>query len=482
MRATGDRRAYAIQGASGSGKSSLLKAGILPRLRRERGWLGLRTFRPGTDPLFNFADALARSLGLVGPQPAPGAIRDRLLAAWKHGENLRDCLDAIVAPLREGSDRDSATVLIAMDQAEELVRWQGESADALGAYLRTALVGEERESALNYLVAITVRSDLFHDLQQSPRFEGIRIRTTDARTLAAFRFGTAIEEPAARYGVEIEPGLVEQMVTDASGADALPLLAFTLQRLWRQYAPGGRLRKADYDSLGKLSGIIADAAERALRGIDSATAQPLLDEKLSGARERSGARVFVPAFAQLNDRGAAIRRVASLSGFDDDEIALIESFAKWRLVVVSGDTAEVAHEAMFREWPRFHGWLEPERVRLGALRGLESAAANWDTKGRKPEDLLHRGKRLSEARALALNREYRLELDRNPEARPYLDACRSAERRGRATAAAIAVGAIVVLALGYASLEFARTREQSIGASEIAREQAAANVLHDRHW
>ena len=80
------RQPYAILGASGSGKSSLLKAGVLPRLRRERGWLVLRTFRPGADPLFNFAEAIAQSFADHGEKRAPGTIRDSLRTTWDRVE------------------------------------------------------------------------------------------------------------------------------------------------------------------------------------------------------------------------------------------------------------------------------------------------------------------------------------------------------------------------------------------------------------
>ena len=83
MRAEGDLRPFVILGASGAGKSSLLKAGVIPRLRRERpAWLPLHAFRPGADPLLNFADAIARSLADFGQVEASGVIRDRLLQAW----------------------------------------------------------------------------------------------------------------------------------------------------------------------------------------------------------------------------------------------------------------------------------------------------------------------------------------------------------------------------------------------------------------
>ena len=87
MRAAAERRPFVILGASGAGKSSLLKAGIIPRLRREApAWLPLRAFRPGADPLLNFAEALARSLADFGKVEAHGVIRDRLFGAWSNAE------------------------------------------------------------------------------------------------------------------------------------------------------------------------------------------------------------------------------------------------------------------------------------------------------------------------------------------------------------------------------------------------------------
>ncbi len=111
IRASGDRRAYVIVGASGSGKSSLMKAGVLPRIRRERSWFSLRVFRPGTDPLFNFADAIARSGGAPGGQMAPGAIRDTLNAAWRKQGDLRAVLELFDRSAQGGGEprgRDNA--------------------------------------------------------------------------------------------------------------------------------------------------------------------------------------------------------------------------------------------------------------------------------------------------------------------------------------------------------------------------------------
>lgn len=446
IRATGDRRAYVILGASGSGKSSLMKAGVLPRIRRERAWLALRVFRPGSDPILNFADAISQSAEAVGVTLSPGTLRDKLVGAWKSGGNLRGVLDSTFEPIKSASGNTSATVLIGIDQGEELARSPGESAGTLGAYLRAALGDRGDHEAGAYGVIFTLRSDSFREFETAKAFEGLQTRAQNIRALPIHRFASTIEQPAARYGVEIEPQLVDTLMDDATGHDALPLLAFTLQRLWRQYEKERVIRKLHYDSMGKISGVIEDAAERALRRIAPSASNTPLRGRISSAQDREAAHVFVPALAQLNERGSAVRRAAPLSSFDDDAKALLEGFAEWRLVVTSDETVEVAHEAMFREWPRSIEWLAQEKGRLEALQSLETAAAGWYSRGQEPDDLLHRGKRLAEARALDQLSDYRLQLDRNTEARSYLTACIAAQR-GRRLASFARGGGIAVAVL-----------------------------------
>src|SRR5712692_1235751 len=141
MRATRDLRPFVILGASGAGKSSLLKAGVIPRLRRERpAWVPLRVFRPGSDPLLNFADALVRTLADFGKIEAPGAIRERLFDAWSKAERnenseltdegkktLEGVLEAEGERLRTATGSAKATILISVDQAEEIARFVGKS-------------------------------------------------------------------------------------------------------------------------------------------------------------------------------------------------------------------------------------------------------------------------------------------------------------------------------------------------------------------
>jgi hypothetical protein len=456
MRANGEAHAYAMLGASGSGKSSLMKAGVLPRLRRERGWFVMRAFRPGADPLFELAKAITRTGADHGVELVPGAVRDDLRRAWREQADLLAALMRPLAPIMARADREVASVVIAVDQAEELARTggdRGEGADAVAAYLTAAMSAPKAKGDPSpFLVAMTVRSDSFAELQAHPRLQGLTMRCADIRPLPFSRLASAIEQPAARYGVLIEPALVEALADDASGRASLPLLAFALNRLWAQYHAAHRIVPENYESIGKLSGLIDDAAERALRGIEPTGEPEPIGERAPAELERRAAHLFVPALASVNDAGAPVRRVARLDKLGEPERAILGHFDRWRLVVVDGDHAEVAHEAMFREWPRFREWLEPEKARLETLRGVEAAAAVWRARGAKPEDLVHRGKRLREARALDQVDDYRAQLDGDPHARDYLAAAEASERRQRVrTAVASAALAIVVGALSLAA-------------------------------
>ena len=314
-------------GASGAGKSSLLKAGIIPRLRREApAWLPLRAFRPGADPLLNFAEALSRTLADFGKREAHGQIRDRLLQVWSKAERdkgeltvaglaaLENTLDAEGKKLRDAADRPTASVLISVDQAEEMARAEGDSGEALADYLRVAL------SATNspWQLAFTTRTDSFPELQRHHRFQNLEARGYDLRAIPVFHFVSVVEDPAKRYGVQVDPELIHALMEDAPKEDALPLLAFALQRLWRQYAVSGSLTKDNYDKVGGLKGLIEDAAERALRGLEPEQDVPLPQKEPPKRLLDLGRATFVPAMVQINEQGATIRRVPAWNAFSED--------------------------------------------------------------------------------------------------------------------------------------------------------------------
>jgi formylglycine-generating enzyme required for sulfatase activity len=462
MRAINDSRPLVIQGASGSGKSSLLKAGIIPRLRRESpAWLPLRAFRPGADPLLNFAEALSRTAMDFGQSEAIGLIRDRLRMAWQVAErrngqlsdvglaSISKALETEGASIRAAANREGATILICVDQAEEMVRGQGESESAVLDYLAATRSIQQPP----WQIVLSIRTDSFPELQKHPRFQLIEARGYDLRSIPVFRFDSVVEEPARRYGAVVDAQLVDALMEDAPKQDALPLLAFALERLWRQYGSTGRLAEAHYQNVGGLRGLIEDAAERALRGLEPGQDVPL-SSRVPSARLIDVARsTFVPALIQINEQGAPVRRVARWIAFNDEQRDLMDRFDRWRLVVrrskedPDGGTIEVAHEALFREWARLEEWLRPERARLETLRTLQVDASIWVRKRFDAAYLNHREKRLKEARELITNPAFSGQIG-DVESN-YLEECVAAEsvRRGKARRV-LASYAVLVVCLG----------------------------------
>jgi hypothetical protein len=218
MRAVRDLRPLVILGASGAGKSSLLKAGIIPRLRREApAWLPLRAFRPGTDPLLNFAEVLVPCRLRQGRGPwrhsRPPA---RCLGQGRACERRTDAaglaaleaaLEAVGRKLRDAAGRSAASILISVDQAEEMARADGDSGEALADYLRVALAA----GASSWQLAFTIRTDSFPELQSHRRFQDLKARGYDLRAIPVFRFDSVVEEPAKRYGVEVDHALVDAL-------------------------------------------------------------------------------------------------------------------------------------------------------------------------------------------------------------------------------------------------------------------------------
>jgi hypothetical protein len=199
MRAEGDLRPFVILGASGAGKSPLLKAGIIPRLRREvPAWLPLRAFRPGTDPVLSFAGALSRTFRDFGKQEAHGVLRDRLFDAWGKAEReggeltdagkttLRAALENEGRRLREATGCNTATILISIDQSEEIARAEGKSGECLSDYLRVAL------GTSGWHLVLTTRSDSFPEMQSHRVFRGLEARGYDLRTMPVFRFDSVV--------------------------------------------------------------------------------------------------------------------------------------------------------------------------------------------------------------------------------------------------------------------------------------------------
>ena len=183
--------------------------------------------------------------------------------------------------------------------------------------------------------------------------------------------------------LDIEDALVDALLADieAGGAkDALPLLAFTLERLYGEYHSGGSLKLAHYDALGRVKGSIEAAVERALQAADADPAIP----RDRAARLTLLRRGFIPWLAGIDpDTGAPRRRVARLSEIPAEARPLIQHLVEQRLLAtdVNKDTGEAtiepAHEALLRQWGLLDGWLTEDAALLAVLEGVKRASRDW---------------------------------------------------------------------------------------------------------
>ena len=480
MRDGAAKRMLVIQGASGAGKSSFLKAGIMARLKRdEENFVALPVIRPERAALSG-GNGLAASLGcsvdrLQRPEDLVslfGEIRAPVIARLKRfAESARETYLA-----------KEPTLVVPIDQAEELFNSENTEAPRFLELLADALLKDD-----NAIAVVTIRTDAFAKMQEEPRLSTLPRLPFDLPALPPSGFKEVIEGPArlSRPPITIEPALVEQLLKDLAAEDALPLLAFALQRLWRLYSATGALLREHYQAIGKLHGIIEDAAERAMLLLSPASEAASLG-RVSQERDEAVARLFIPSLAQLNDRGGVVRRICPLSSFNPEQRAQLDHFAQWRLIVTSENSVEVAHEAIFREWSRFGEWVVRERNRLDTLRSLEAAALNWAQKSRTRVDLVHRGKRLAEAKALRRLDDYRALISANPDCSAYLDACQKLQNRNRlvtaGAAASIALVAAFVISIPAILRQMAHAealRRHSEAVSKAQHYVATSRVLSD---
>ena len=455
MRRYGGERLLVVVGASGTGKSSLVRAGVLARIARMPDWRVLAAMRPLRQP----DEALARLLPPHRPAPEqPAALGAALAAAF-------------------AAEPGRPAVLLVVDQLEELVTTSApEAAVRFVQALRAALAPEAGEL---YCVA-TLRADYVGSLQAHPAWGALPFRQLLLAPMNASHFAEIIRGPARIAGLELEDGLVEALAHDTGSPDALPLLAFTLNRLWRDFGDDGHITLDEYRArFGGLEGAIRHEAEAVLRALAPAPAA------LAALRH---------AFRQLvrvEPEGGYLRRTARWQALPVAAHPLLEAFVVARLLVSGreeGDggarTLEVAHEALFRAWDQLRRWLDEDRVFLLWRQHALAAAEAWK---RAPEDagLLLRGGPLAEAR--------RWQTERGDELGEVLQACIdagvAAEQRARMRRLGARAGlgmlvlAAAVLGAGFweQQREAARQRVDSYWSGALAARDAGDDALRAAH-
>jgi tetratricopeptide (TPR) repeat protein len=386
-RAQGGARFLLVIGASGAGKSSLLKAGVLPQLARRRSqWLLLPVMRPEKAPLEAFSKALAQHLGQENDWRA---LHDDL-----SGTDAVSRIEQIIKDLRAGEGR-AATVLLPIDQFEELftVAEPGERA-ALLSLLATIL---DPARGLPLMVIATGRADVLQGLLETSALAPL-MDTTPLLPMPLERVPQLVEGPAAVTSLVVEPGLAERIMRDVESPEALPLLAYTLHLL-HQRSPDKRLTLDSYRALG--DGDLNPVQNAVRLGADEAIARLRpTEQEMAALRD-----AFIPHLVRLRlDDKRHVRQPAPLAALPRQAERLIRALIEARLLASRTSeqglpVVEVVHEALFSAWPTLKGWLDDEQDFLADIERLKGAHETWTQAAdqQKPQALLQ-GLLLSRAR------------------------------------------------------------------------------------
>jgi WD40 repeat protein len=414
MRLAGVNSLFVVLGPSGTGKSSFLRAGLLPRLRREdRRFALLDIVRPERNAVTGesgLAAAICNSRKVFGlQQPSLGEVkalcdaRDVGAVAALLTEVRATAAERLLERGDGAGDVTSApTLVLPLDQAEEL--FSADAGDAADAFL-TLLAGVTEllnDGEIGLIVTATIRTDRFEVMQTHPQLAGIgAVLFDELKPMPPTQFKEVIVGPAERStdagrSLRIAPDLVDRLLLDAGqGADTLPMLALTLSRLYTDYGATGELELSHYESLGGMRRVVQTEIDEVL---SSDPAQRI-------AQLNSLRAAFIPWLATINpDNDQPMRRVARWSDLPPESRTLIDALIGKRLMVKDtrgGQTVvEVALESLLRQWDELAGWLRDERKDLKDADDLERSTAAWLANSRSPEWLLA-GTRLAEATALA---------------------------------------------------------------------------------
>jgi energy-coupling factor transporter ATP-binding protein EcfA2 len=396
----------AVVGPSGSGKSSLVFAGLLPALRREsrtRTW-DVVTLRPGKSPL--------RALGgAFGTAPKNGSLADidayleQQAQLYRTGDDLM--LSRIVDLGLDAAPEKPDRLLIYVDQAEELYAMgpgpENEDAvqkhsDDVETFLELLARAGERAS-----VVLTIRVDFYGQLMRSPSVSRLLpAQQVNIRLMRPDDLRSAIVTPAKLVGLDFSPPeLVVRMLDDLGQQEGrLPLLQFALKEIWER-REGNKLTADAYMEVGGVTGAIETTAEDVYN-------------RLTPEQKNAARRLFLglvtPGEGQEDTRARAL--------IPDDpkqkEIIALFSDPSTRLLVTdlaplqasgqdgseSRATVEVAHEALIQRWPTLKSWLDANRDKLRDRAAILRAMADWDQKDRSDDYLLPRGVQVERGRAL----------------------------------------------------------------------------------
>jgi WD40 repeat protein/class 3 adenylate cyclase len=442
-----------VVGASGSGKSSAVMAGLVPSLSAgllpgSDRWRAL-TVRPGAHPIRELRLALtAAGFEVDGEDPLAHAIRNA-----------------------EGGSR----IVLILDQFEELFAGDVDPEERR-AFLRS--LADASEDPERFVAVPTLRGDFYAHLADHAEVAQLFAENhVLLGPMSADELRRAIELPARRAGMHVEAALTDALIADVEEEPGgLPLLSTALVELWGAREAGWLTLEA-YERSGGVRGAVARLAERSF-------------ERLSDA-ERQAARRVLLRLVGTGEGDSPVRRRVPTNEFDLERDVVAHSvlarFTQDRLLTQSDGWVEVAHEALIREWPRLADWLEEDLEGHRLRAHLTQAASRWDREHRDPGELF-RGARLSatldwaSAHAEELNQLERTFLTESRQASEReAERHRRTNRRLRALLAGVAVLLVVALvAGGLAVVQRARAeRERQVAFARELTYAAAASLRSD---
>ncbi|MBT2524434.1 helix-turn-helix domain-containing protein [Streptomyces sp. ISL-99] len=484
----------AVVASSGAGKSSLLRAGLVPALRRgalpvegSSGW-PVVACTPTAHPLKELLRCVTEALGAgLGVDPESLRVRPRGLA-----EAVRPLLAAGPGRLVLLVDQFEETFTLCADEAERRAFVAALSALATPAD-EDADGDDERPPGV---VVLGVRADFSGRCLDHPELAAVFSHGLFALgPMTAAELRESITLPAQRAGLALEPGLVGLLLRDVgvrgtgrgsqddltpASPGALPLLAHALLVTWQQRT-GRTLTVAGYKTTGGIHGAIARTAEAVftrLRPAEQEMARRVLVRLVQVGAGDGGGNAGGDSDAATRRRTSRELLLEQLPDRHGVEVAL-DAFVRARLITVDSDAVEITHEALLRAWPRLRGWIGTNRAGLLIHQQLAEAAAEWVRADRDP-GLLYRGTRLAAVREWAEQTDGRAELATYET--EFLDASRAQEEAGKQAARRqvrthrrllVLLGALLVLALLAGGTAF-HQRSRAVDERRIAQSQAMA--------
>jgi formylglycine-generating enzyme required for sulfatase activity/energy-coupling factor transporter ATP-binding protein EcfA2 len=413
LRAMQRGRFLAVVGDSGSGKSSLIRAGLIPALHRGRfhdgrAWVHQwRTviIRPGNDLEAAFVHGL---MDLVGADPQERIkVLPELRSLLAAGSGPAALADAVIA--LSGERNPVGDVILIVDQLEELFTSPSKPSERQ-EFVERLLHAANFRGKVTIRVLATLRADFYSRCWDHPPLEKwVAASQYPVRRMERDRLIEIIERPLQLVGARLEAGLLETLLHDLGEEPGqLPLLEQTLLQLW-QGRQGDVLTAQHYEAIGRLRGALSHHAEELY--------QDLTDSQKSLARKIFVELTHVAEGARDTRRRLAKPELLALGQGDQDLEELINRLIEARLVTTSSELLfggehgfvprnllEISHEALIHAWPRFRQWVEESRDEIRRERKLRETVADWQAHGRDPSFLLV-GARLEEAEDWALGRE-----------------------------------------------------------------------------